>query len=179
MEKKPTIIEYVLAFLLAAVLGLFVAGVANGQPICPDGSQVAYEVEGHYTLYPPNPPAAYTRILMVSDDGSSVEIIDSPPPGQYFGDHIYVCYDPYAIPEIVIGCDGLPMADGTCMTIERYNEVFSVEALERVESLTTPGRSVAQVYHLSAFPPVAAADRPRLDGEPTFREVIEGRLWAL
>jgi hypothetical protein len=75
-------------------------------------------------------------------------------------------------------CDGYPTVDG-CMTIERYNELFSYDVLSNIESLTFPGQSIAEVYGITDDG-VAPVDRPRdFMGEPlpTVREVIEGRLW--
>lgn len=74
-------------------------------------------------------------------------------------------------------CEGFETVDG-CVTVELYNELFSVEALSEQESLSFPGRSVADVYQLGglADPPLAAADRPReFMGEPlpTIRELFQ------
>ena len=77
-------------------------------------------------------------------------------------------------------CDGFPTVDG-CMTIERYNELFSYDVLSNVESLTFPGQTIAEVYDITDDG-VAPVDRPRdFMGEPlpTVREIIEGRLWML
>lgn len=169
---------------VAILIALFLAAQtdkARSEPICPDGSTIAYDTtQGFYPLYSPDPPGAYTRIILIWED--HMQVVDNPPLATYQAPHIVVCYNDNAIPEFVDGCDGFTMGDGTCMTIARYNETFSVDALEEVESLTQPGRSVADVYHLRGTAPLEAADRPRNNGllsEPTVREIIEGRLWML
>lgn len=47
---------------------------------------------------------------------------------------------------------GFVMFDGTCMTVSRYNDMFSPESLAVVPSLVDPTRSVADVYAVPATP---------------------------
>ena len=78
------------------------------------------------------------------------------------------------------GCDGYETIDG-CITIERYNDLYSYEKLATVPSLVDPSRSVADVYGI-VDDGVEPVDRPRsFGGEelPTIREVIAGKLWAV
>lgn len=155
--------------LVLILVALFLAAStdkAKAEPICPPGSTPSELWVGHYTLYPPNPPAAYTRVVTYNPDA----VYDNPTPGQYLAEHILVCYNPNAIPEIIYWCDGVPMADGTCMTVKRYDDVFSFEALSETESLALPGRTVADVYGITPRP--RASDRARLNGEPSFAEIV-------
>ena len=68
---------------------------------------------------------------------------------------------------------GFTMYDGTCMTVSRYNETFSAEALALVPSWLYPDRSVTEVYHLT---PDVPADRPLpltlVDEHLTFRILV-------
>lgn len=69
---------------------------------------------------------------------------------------------------------GFVMYDGSCMTISRYNESFSAEALGQIPSFVDPDRSVADVYDLD--PTLPAADRPigvgLVEVPFTFRQMI-------
>lgn len=150
---------------------------------CPDGHSIAAERPAPYYVYTPNLPAGYSAVWV--DDVVTL----LPPPGSYGveGQTVTVCYtdDIYAfaatIPTTTTtlgqsditpptadtqtceegGSPGIVMYDGTCMTIDRYNDTFSDEHLATVPSHTDPGRSVAEVTSRSPSDNTPPADRTR------------------
>lgn len=75
-----------------------------------------------------------------------------------------------------LGEPGLLVVD-QCWTAAQYDQAFAPQALAAIESLSLPGRSVAEVYGLgSESPPrVPASERPRVFmgvSEPSFAELL-------
>ena len=73
------------------------------------------------------------------------------------------------------GEPGLLVVD-VCYTVTIYDELYSVEALADVASLSIPGRSVADVYALGSESPARpASERPRVFmgvEEPSYAELV-------
>lgn len=138
---------------------------------CPDGHVTAVDTEGPYYVYMPNLPGGYS-VVWVNETRT-----DIPPPGVYGaeGDRVLVCYtdDIHAYAEqighgvaaasteppvsdagvcVVDGEEGIPMADGTCMTPSRYDDVFSASALAEVASQAVEGATVADLCDLGNTP---------------------------
>ena len=70
---------------------------ASADTLCPEGSTAAIDVQppnGFIYVYSVIEPEAYTRVITWTD-GVTV-VTDWPPPGQYWGDRIVVCYNPVA-----------------------------------------------------------------------------------
>jgi len=187
MRESTKHLLLILAVLLFAVFTTWLLTNPAGaltSPECPNGHDATlfnYPGGGYHYVYSPNEPGGYSRLIIIPDTGPPTRI-EMPPIGTFGpGAQFILCYtnDIYGYVEYIGWqgrCEGFSTVDG-CLTLDEYDEMFSFEALQQVESLTMPGRSVADIYHVPSSP--RASDRPRLGGYPTIREVVEGRLWAL
>ena len=171
-----------IGFAVFAVLMMLGPADALTSPECPPSHTATLynQPEGGYKyVYTPNLPGGYSRLIILN---GGIQIIELPAPGAYGpGEQFILCYtdDIYAYAQPWaddIACGGFSTVDG-CLTLDEYDEMYSFEALQLVESLAVPGRSVADIYSVPPTP--RATDRPRLGGEPTIRQVVEGRIWAL
>jgi len=70
------------------------------------------------------------------------------------------------------GTAGIAMADGECITPADYDVLFGFDNLDQVESLTSPGVSIAAEAGIDPSGPQASY-RPRVVGSVTYEPFVD------